>query len=328
MICVYNRDFVTARGQEHRLDSPMQVALIARHIAWQAVFQEIDFQMVDEGLYGPFFRNELLQAHLAADLLLSEAADYECLIGKNARANSQLSFRSGLALENQWKGLPAVIVGAGPSLKENIPFLKTLQDKALILAGGSAVDLLGFKPHFVAAIDKYKPVTSFPEVPLLTQLRAHPDGWASHEERIVFPDSSSSWLNGVLGEKAFDSGWTVANFLVAVAHWAGCDPVILVGTDFCKADGSTQKDWVMAAEWMRSRGLSHKKLEEMVWGQFQSPSIAALPMRRVEREVVVNDVLLESLWTVWRPVFEREGGDLELHKRLFFQRVREEHAAS
>lgn len=349
MICVYNKDIVSAQGQEHRLHSPIQAELIARHIAWQAVFQKIDFQMEDEGRFGKKFQQTLTQTHLAADMLLSEASDYECLIGKNAKTNSQLPFRSGLALKNQWKGLPAIVVGAGPSLEQSAPLLKTVGDRALILAGGTAASLLGIKPHFVGAVDKYKALTSFPDVPLLTQLRAHPDGWAVHPQRIVFPDSSSRWLNGILGvEEPFDSGWTVGNFLVAVALWAGCDPIVLVGMDFSytseikkglvqtEAGIWTQKDWIMAAHWMQGkpcinttpRGLLPQNGSlEQVLSQLSHPcpNPGLPPFIKMQNEVAVNDTLLDSLWSIWRPVFEREGGDLELHRRLFFMRILEEH---
>jgi hypothetical protein len=40
---------------------------------------------------------------------------------------------------------------------------------------------------------------------------------------------------------------------------------------------------------------------------------------------VVYQQLLFPLWQIWRPIFEREGGDLELHRTLFFQKVLEEY---
>ncbi len=62
----------------------------------------------------------------------------------------------GNDLFNQFKHIPAIICGAGPSLKKNLSILKTLTDRALIFAGGSALNALthqGLIPHFGAGID-------------------------------------------------------------------------------------------------------------------------------------------------------------------------------
>ena len=54
-------------------------------------------------------------------------------------------------LEGKYAGVPAIICGAGPSLKSAISTLKTLENKALIIAGGSAIAALsnqGVEPPF------------------------------------------------------------------------------------------------------------------------------------------------------------------------------------
>src|SRR6185503_9490810 len=49
---------------------------------------------------------------------------------------------NGSALSGKFQGVPAIICGAGPSLGKNIELLKTLKDKALIFAGGTAMNAL------------------------------------------------------------------------------------------------------------------------------------------------------------------------------------------
>ncbi len=43
-----------------------------------------------------------------------------------------------------FQGIPAIICGAGPSLKNSAPFLSSFANKSVIFAGGSAISALGF----------------------------------------------------------------------------------------------------------------------------------------------------------------------------------------
>lgn len=363
MICVYDKDQVRVGEEAHRLHSPIEAELLAQQIAWGAVFQQLDFQVGEPGKFGRLFEQALRRAHVTAELLLSEVADFGCQVTQNARKNSGWSFLSGLDFKGQLQGLPALIIGAGPSLKTSLEFLHT--DKALLFAAGSAAEKLPMRPHFVGAVDKDKPLISHPDSILCTQLRAHPAAWQSHSKRLVFPDSHLPWLNWILGEeKAFESGWTVANFLTAVAVWAGCDPIVFVGMDFCGAEGPietqnsegktvrTQRDWLLAAAWTDAFLAKHPEtrfinatpgslraqegeLEEVLsglpplgsWPPFASMPLQAIRGARWEewRQTALQETLLDPLWALWRPVFEREGGDLELHKRVFFDGVVREH---
>lgn len=62
-----------------------------------------------------------------------------------------------LGFENAFKGVPAVMVGAGPSLARNMHLLKKCKDKVLIIAGDAALPVLVKKlkiyPHFVVMGD-------------------------------------------------------------------------------------------------------------------------------------------------------------------------------
>ncbi len=98
-----------------------------------------------------------------------------------------------------------------------------------------------------------------------------------HGEALWFPDSHHSFLNWIEGEEgAFDGGWTVGNFLTAVALLMGCDPIVFVGMDLCYEGARryaythnampvyslvevktkreekvlTQQDWLMARLWL------------------------------------------------------------------------------
>ncbi len=61
------------------------------------------------------------------------------------------------SLEKKYEEYPVFVIGSGPSLDKDIPFLKKYQDKAIIIACGSAIDVLyhvGIKPDFYANTER------------------------------------------------------------------------------------------------------------------------------------------------------------------------------
>lgn len=261
------------RVKIYHLETPLQRGLIARRIAWSAVQRKMAI------LGESPFKEELEQCHLAASLILSEAADWWIAALKNARAN-QGFYRRGLDLKGAFTGVPAIVVGAGPSLEKNGHLLKKFETRALIFAGGSALNVIDVEPHFAASIDAEAPYRQFKmypfsETPFCYQSRMNAENFSLvHGEKILFPDSSSDAINWLHGEDIFDSGWTVGNFLTAVAVHMGCSPIFLVGMDLCYLDHRkyaqidaslseglvrigerwTQRDWLMAAKWMEKFG--------------------------------------------------------------------------
>lgn len=61
-----------------------------------------------------------------------------------------------LELKERAKGIPAIIVGSGPSLQYDINHLKKLQSKCIIIAAGSSIQALqynGIDPHMIVSVD-------------------------------------------------------------------------------------------------------------------------------------------------------------------------------
>ncbi len=60
-------------------------------------------------------------------------------------------------LREEYKSLPVFVIGAGPSLDHDIPFLRKYQDKAIVIACGTAIDSLyhaGIKPDFYVNLER------------------------------------------------------------------------------------------------------------------------------------------------------------------------------
>lgn len=160
---------------------------------------------------------------------------------------------TGTALLEKFKGMPAIICGAGPSLGKNIELLKTLKDKALIFAGGTAMNALNaysFLPHFGCGIDPFTfhysrilSNTAF-ETPFLFRSRMTADAVSLlHGPRVYLPGTTgypiAEYVDKNLGYDAFqmDEGANVINTSLSIAEKLGCNPIIFVGLDLAYSDG-------------------------------------------------------------------------------------------
>ncbi len=266
------------------LESPLQIEPLAKKIGWSAVFLKMELLNLRQSPHFESFYQVIQSTHLAANLLLSDAADWGCSAIRHAKKNLSRLFH--FAADLSFPNIPALIVGAGPSLEKNRHLLEPLRDKALICAGGHALDRLRFPPHFAAAIDKEEPLQriSFPKVPFCFQARTHAKNFSLIQgESFLVPEGHFSFLNWLTGQEGlFDGGWTVGNFLTALAVQWGCNPIVFVGMDYCYsgkkkyAQGSsvaidglvetknrfgetvwTQRDWLMAVEWTEKFAEKH-----------------------------------------------------------------------
>jgi hypothetical protein len=178
-------------------------------------------------------------------------------------------------LEGQFKDIPAVICGAGPSLAASIPALKKLEQRALIMAGGSSIAALtnqSIFPHFSLAVDpnpeeyhRLKQASAF-EVPLLYGNRVEPTifhtcNGPSGYIRTQTGGRVEEWLEekiGLTGEPIGpDLGleaMSVTTLAIALAVRMGCNPIIFAGIDLAYtgmkryASGVLEEDEIKASD--------------------------------------------------------------------------------
>jgi hypothetical protein len=188
-------------------------------------------------------------------------------------------------MKNQFKGVPAIICGAGPSLASAIPLLKTLENKALIIAGGSSLAALSnyhIAPHLGMALDpnhdeflRLRPSTAF-EVPLLYGNRLLPDvfmtcngpfGYLKSDTGGVFEAYCEDHLKiegEAIGPDLGREAFSVTTLGVALAYALGCDPIIFVGVDLAYTGKRRYAGGVVSES---EEGLSHLNKEVRITEQ-------------------------------------------------------------
>lgn len=161
---------------------------------------------------------------------------------------------------NKWqgvfKGTPAIICGAGPSLAEAQDILKTCEEKALILAAGSAISALGalnIQPHFALAIDpnpqEYEHLKHLKchDTPLIFSSRLFPKVLDLFSGPLGYLSSKTGGpleaaLETALGLDELPIGpslgkeaLSITTLTAALAYAWGCNPIIFVGVDLSYA---------------------------------------------------------------------------------------------
>lgn len=209
----------------------------------------------------------------------------------------------GSGLFGKFTGIPAIICGAGPSISKHLDLLKQLDTRALLFAGGSALNALnsaGVMPHFGAGVDpnppqleRYLTNTSY-ELPFFYRSRLfHPALELLHGPRLYLngcggydiPKYFEERL-GIEGEE-LDEGHNIVNFLVGLAHALGCYPIILIGVDLAFTGKHQYAPGVIAES-----GID---IEAMM----QAP-------RYDDRPLLKEDIYGQPIYTLWKWIAESE----------------------
>ncbi len=154
------------------------------------------------------------------------------------------------------EGLPVFCVSAGPSLDTAIPFLKRVNNRAVILAIDSAIPALisaGITPHMVVTADvrsinirKYRAyLESLRETILIYAVESNPDNIYKYlGKRRISVSINNPILNRWLSERwplecGLPAMTTVTHAAVFTAMEMGGNPIVFVGMDMAFSDGKT-----------------------------------------------------------------------------------------
>lgn len=152
-------------------------------------------------------------------------------------------------LAGRFKGVPALIIAAGPSLDKNIDQIFKAIGKAVIISVDTALPNLlnqGIRPDFVTSIDykelTYEKISGVAADPAARQINLICTSWVTDIVPKIFPaknvfwayanNALENWINISMGGKmAIGGAGTVAHLNFISAKIMGCDPIIFVGQD-------------------------------------------------------------------------------------------------
>jgi hypothetical protein len=192
-----------------------------------------------------------------------------------------------IALKNKFRGLPCIVVGAGPSLDKNIRFLHRAQNKAVIISCDAALKPLmghGIVPDFVVCLDPQEEISRF-------LVNVPHKGITLVVPSIVHPHIIELWQNDVLFFNKFapdiptlveiqkivpdigilTPGGTVLSVTYDLAFQAGGSPIIFVGQDLSypkkKSHSHGSDAAVQGLKMMMEKHKDHLVLETDINGQ-------------------------------------------------------------
>lgn len=197
---------------------------------------------------------------------------------RNAKRLPESFYANGL--KGAFQGIPALVCGAGPSLQKSIETIKTLENKALIIAGGSTLAALssqGISPHFGMAVDpnleEYRRLrNSFAfEVPLLYSTRLFPAVFQTANGPFGYMRSGIGgvpelWieeelglLDPLLGDFLSPESMSVTMICIAWAQFLGCSPILLDGIDLAYTGKKRYASGVAEDEEMQFAAIDAEK---------------------------------------------------------------------
>ena len=208
------------------------------------------------------------------------------------------------AILKRMRGLPAIMVAAGPSLNKNIHLLEAAKKKAFVIAVGSAIKILhsnGVRPHLRAAFSPhpaednvFSGIEDFEGIPLLySNTLYYPVAQKYNAPKIRMTldnDAISRYFYTRAGQKhtLAGSGGTIANVTFSLLCRTGCSHIVFTGQDMALtglkmyADGS----WSDPAYTGKEEGLIKTR---DIYGQelFTTPALYGL---KAQFEAVIKQV--------------------------------------
>ncbi len=147
-------------------------------------------------------------------------------------------------LKGTMKGIPAVIVSGGPSLKKNIDKLKSFQDNVVIICGSRTLKPLlerGIKPDYICVLDTSDAMyeltenISYDNIPIVFQQSTNNKILDNHNGKKIFFKNNAfeTYINKII-DYPIDTlfiGGSVAHTSADLGIYLGCEPIIFIGQD-------------------------------------------------------------------------------------------------
>lgn len=187
-------------------------------------------------------------------------------------------------------GIPSLICGAGPSLVEDLPLLRTLSARAILFGAGTGMNILnnhGIYPHFGGGVDptdvqRSRIRSNFAyETPFFYTNRFSSSGFEELNGPKIFTPQvpEMPWAEylqselGILNSHRVDIGFSTSNFCTSTAVFLGCNPIIYLGMDMSYKN---EKKYATGAE------LSPIENDEKIEKSFKKPNSELIRVKNFE----------------------------------------------
>lgn len=161
-------------------------------------------------------------------------------------------------IKDKYKGIPAIIVSAGPSLEKNIHHLKSVEGKALIISCDASMRACkneGVKPDMIASIERIPETYKFyyenrefdKNLVLIGPTLLWPKIYEEFPGKKIMMSKVNDgpekwWIDHFESVEYVNQGQSCATVAFSVAEAAGCNPIILIGQDLAYTDGKQHSD--------------------------------------------------------------------------------------
>ena len=157
--------------------------------------------------------------------------------------------------KDKFKDMPCIIASAGPSLEKQLPLLKQIENKIIIIAVGAAMKTLKkyhISPHFIVTIDPLdKNLKYFEDVEFSREVLVAPIVSASNVLKhfkgplimAQYNPKFDELSEKTLGRMGYlDSGGSVANSTYSFAKHIGVNKIIFIGQDLAHTGGQSHAE--------------------------------------------------------------------------------------
>jgi hypothetical protein len=220
-------------------------------------------------------------------------------------------------LKGRFRGVPAIIVSGGPSLRKNLHLLHEAKGRAVIIAVQSMYWPLlerGIEPDFVTTLDFHALSQQFfgdlPETDR-THLIAEPkvswhvlDAWRGPVSVLHNRFAEELLGPGLARRDGLKPGATVAHLAFYLAEYLGCDPVVFTGQDLAFTHHCFYVPGVEAHRTWQSELNRFQTLETKEWERI----VRNRDILRKVKDAQGRDIYTDELLSTYLEQFERDFG--------------------
>lgn len=205
-----------------------------------------------EGDYYTQMRETCRSALSTREVNIATLAKFERLWSANIMRNIlyYMKYPGADIYYDRFKNIPALIIGAGPSLDDSIEDIRRMRDQALLIAVDTAYHLLlkhGIEPHFCVSVDaqivnaRYFEGVGGGSTVLVADPMVHPSVFRLFRGRVVtfgIAFEMMKWIEKICGSHGeITHGGSVSTNACDFAYRLGCSPLFLVGQDLAFTKG-------------------------------------------------------------------------------------------